>query len=79
MRNDKKGYFRFYLQIFIKRITYSEFVRSNNRFAISSQVFRSRASIGANNREAKNAESKIDFIQKFKIAAKENDEIEYWL
>jgi four helix bundle protein len=36
-------------------------------------------SIGANVREAQNAESKIDFIHKMKVAAKEADEVEYWL
>jgi four helix bundle protein len=46
---------------------------------MSSQIFRSGTSIGANIREAQNAESKADFIHKFKIAAKEADEIEYWL
>tara|TARA_R110001592_G_scaffold5436_3_gene29964 strand:+ start:5756 stop:5920 length:165 start_codon:yes stop_codon:yes gene_type:complete len=44
-----------------------------------SQVFRSGTSIGANTREAQNAESKRDFIHKFKISAKEADEVEYWL
>lgn len=34
---------------------------------------------GANIREAQNAESKADFIHKMKIAAKEADELEYWL
>ncbi|MGK0412578.1 MAG: four helix bundle protein [Polaribacter sp.] len=46
---------------------------------MSSQIFRSGTSVGANTREAQNAESKRDFIHKFKIAAKEADEIEYWL
>ena len=36
-------------------------------------------SIGANVREAKNAESKADFIHKMKVAAKEAGESEYWL
>lgn len=46
---------------------------------MASQVFRSGTSIGANIREAQNAESKADFIHKFKISAKEADELEYWL
>ncbi|MFW5761046.1 MAG: four helix bundle protein [Cyclobacteriaceae bacterium] len=33
--------------------------------------------MGANIREAQNAESKLDFIHKLKIAAKETDETEY--
>ena len=36
-------------------------------------------SIGANVHEAQNAESKTDFIHKFKIAAKEVEETKYWL
>jgi four helix bundle protein len=40
---------------------------------MASQIFRSGTSIGANIREAQNAESKADFIHKFKIAAKEAD------
>lgn len=30
-------------------------------------------------KEAQNAESKADFIHKFKISAKEADELQYWL
>jgi four helix bundle protein len=80
MRNDKKNVivdltFEFALKI----IKYSELVRSTNRFEMASQIFRSGTSVGANTREAQNAESKRDFIHKFKIAAKEADEVEYWL
>ena len=46
---------------------------------IARQLLKSGTSIGANVREAQNAESKIDFIHKMKIAAKEADETEYWL
>lgn len=42
-------------------------------------MLKSGTSIGANIREAQNAESKADFIHKMKIAAKEADETEYWL
>ncbi|WP_342662947.1 four helix bundle protein [Flavobacterium soli] len=35
--------------------------------------------MGANSKEAQNAESKADFIHKLKIAIKEADEAEYWL
>ena len=50
-----------------------------NKFVISNQLLKSATSIGANIREAQNAESRNDFIHKFKIAAKEAEEIEYWL
>ena len=46
---------------------------------MASQIFRSGTSIGANIREAQNAESKADFIHKFKISAKEADELQFWL
>jgi four helix bundle protein len=35
--------------------------------------------IGANNAEAQQAESKIDFIHKIKMAGKEAKETQYWL
>ena len=40
---------------------------------------RSGTSIGANIREAENAESNADFIHKLSIAQKECDETCYWL
>lgn len=46
---------------------------------IANQLLKSGTSIGANVREAQNAESKADFIHKMKIAAKEADETKYWL
>ncbi len=50
-----------------------------NRYEMASQIFRSGTSTGANIREAQNAESRADFIHRFKISAKEADELEYWL
>ena len=49
------------------------------KFAISNQLLRSATSIGANVREAQNAESEQDFVHKLKIAAKEAEETMYWL
>lgn len=46
---------------------------------MADQLFRSGTSIGANLREAQNAESKKDFLHKVKNAAKEADETAYWL
>ena len=51
-------------------IEYCEILEANKRFVIANQLFKSGTSIGANVREAQNAESKNDFIHKFKIAAK---------
>lgn len=60
-------------------IRYTQELETLKRFNLANQLFRSGTSIGANIREAQNAESKADFIHKFKIAAKEADETEYWL
>jgi four helix bundle protein len=80
MRNDKKNIIvDLTLDFSIEIIKFSEQIRELNRFEMASQIFRSGTSIGANIREAQNAESKADFIHKFKISAKEADELEYWL
>jgi four helix bundle protein len=57
----------------------SPILQDQKQFVLAKQLLRSGMSIGANTREAQNAESKADFIHKFKIAAKEADEAEYWL
>ncbi len=41
-------------------------------------MLKAGTSVGANVREAQNAESIADFIHKMKIAAKEADETQYW-
>jgi four helix bundle protein len=46
---------------------------------MSKQLLRSGTSVGANIREAQNAESRLDFIHKLAIAQKECDETLYWL
>ena len=63
----------------IKIIRFRRKLEENRRFVIATQIIRSGTSIGANVREAQNAESLSDFIHKMKIAAKEADETEYWL
>jgi len=80
MRDDKDNLiidltFKFALGI----IEYCEKLESERRFVLARQLLKSGTSIGANSREAQNAESKADFIHKFIIAAKEADETEYWL
>jgi four helix bundle protein len=67
--------FQFALDI----IKYSEGLQEDKRFVIANQLLKSGTSIGANIREAQNAESKADFIHKFKISAKEIEETIYWL
>jgi four helix bundle protein len=48
-------------------------------FILSKQLLRSGTSVGANVREAVNAQSPADFIHKLAIAQKECDEALYWL
>jgi len=60
-------------------VEFSVELRNAKHFDLSSQVFRSGTSIGANIREAQGAESKADFIHKMKIAFKESEELEFWL
>jgi four helix bundle protein len=67
--------FQFSLHI----ISYVELLQKEKKFVIANQLLKSGTSVGANVREAQNAESKIDFIHKMKLAAKEADETEYWL
>lgn len=63
----------------VEIIYFCKKLEEQKHYNISNQLFRSGTSIGANVREAQNAESKSDFIHKLKIAAKEADETEYWL
>lgn len=60
-------------------VKYCEDLQVSKKFIIANQLLKSGTSIGANIREAQNAESKADFIHKFKIAAKEIEETIYWL
>jgi four helix bundle protein len=66
MRNDKKNLIvDLTFGFSIKIIEFSESIRALNKFEMASQIFKSGTSIGANIREAQNAESKADFIHKF--------------
>ena len=67
--------FRFALKI----IEFSELLESKRKYVVSNQLLKAGCSIGANVREAQNAESKLDFVHKLKIAIKEAEETEYWL
>ncbi len=63
----------------LRMIEFCEQLEGNKQFNLSRQLFRSATSIGANVKEAQNAESRVDFIHKMKIAMKEVEETEYWL
>lgn len=67
--------FEFALEI----VALSEILEESRKYVIARQILKSGTSIGANVREAQNAESKHDFIHKMKIALKEVDETQYWL
>jgi four helix bundle protein len=60
-------------------IEYAECLEELKKYVIARQLLRAGTSIGANVHEAQNAESKQDFIHKFKLAAKELEETKYWL
>lgn len=58
---------------------YQELTNNKKEFVMSKQMLRSGTSIGANVKEANEAQSKADFISKMSIALKEASETEYWL
>lgn len=72
----KKKSFEFAIRIVkLYKLLYS----SRKETVLSNQLLRSGTSIGANIREAINAESTADFIHKYAVAQKECDETLYWL
>lgn len=56
---------------------YKQLVETRREFVLSKQLLRSGTSVGANVREAQNAESKMDFVRKLAIAQKQCDESIY--
>jgi four helix bundle protein len=58
---------------------YKYLVAEKKEFVMSKQFLRSVTSVGANVREAINAQSKAVFIHKLSISQKECDETMYWL
>jgi four helix bundle protein len=80
MRNDKeKEIVKLTFEFSLVIIEYCEILEQLKKFVIARQLLKSGTGIGANVREAQNAESKADFIHKLKIAAKVADETSYWL
>jgi len=64
----------------VKIVSIYRHLNENKReYVLCKQLLRSGTSIGANVREADNAESKADFIHKMSVAQKETDETLYWL
>ena len=60
-------------------IDYCARLEELRKYPLATQLFKSGTSIGANAHEAQHAESKADFIHKFKISAKEVEELQFWL
>ncbi len=58
---------------------YKFLCEEKKEFVLSKQVLRSGTSIGANVKEALQAESRADFVHKLSISLKEASETEYWL
>ncbi len=67
-------------QLAIDGVKFFQLLQNDKReFVLSKQFLRSVTSVGANVREAVNAQSKADFIHKLSISQKECDESLYWL
>ena len=58
---------------------YKYLTTDKKEYIMSKQVLRSGTSIGANIKEALQAQSKNDYLSKMNIALKEASETEYWL
>ena len=67
--------------VFATRIVklYKYLVSEKFEYVMSKQLLRSGTSIGANVREALQAQSKRDFLSKISIALKEATETQYWI
>ena len=63
----------------VKIVDLHKKLQNNKEFSISNQIIRSGTSIGANVREAKFAQSDLDFIHKMSIYLKEANETLYWI
>jgi len=58
---------------------YKHLTEEKKEYVMSKQLLRSGTSVGANIREAQNAQSKADFIHKLSVSQKECDESLYWM
>jgi len=68
------------LNFAIRTVKLYNYLRDHeNEYVMSKQLLRSGTNPGAMVREAKNAESGMDFIHKLAIAQKETGETQYWL
>ncbi|MFA6571053.1 MAG: four helix bundle protein [Bacteroidota bacterium] len=58
---------------------YKFLTNEKKEYVVSKQILKSGTSIGANINESQSAESKMDFVHKLSISAKEARETDYWL
>lgn len=80
MVNENNNIYELSFKFSIRIINlYKYLTNEKKEFVLSKQLLRSGSSIGTNVREARNAESKTDFIHKMGIAQKECDETQYWI
>lgn len=64
----------------IRIVRLSQYMQDQHKeYVLSRQILKSGTSIGALVREAKYAQSTLDFIHKLSIALKEANETHYWL
>jgi len=63
----------------VRIVNFYKLLIERKEYVMSKQILRSGTSIGANIREAQNAQSNADFIHKLSISQKETDETLYWL
>ena len=63
----------------IRIVTTYKVLVQKNEYVMSKQLLKSGTSIGANVREALEAQSKKDFVSKLGVALKEAVETEYWV
>lgn len=63
----------------VRIVNFYKILIERKEYVMSKQLLRSGTSIGANIREAQNAQSNADFIHKLSISQKETDETLYWL
>ncbi|MCK4531142.1 MAG: four helix bundle protein [Candidatus Marinimicrobia bacterium] len=68
------------IQFAIKIIKAYQYLKNDRKeYVMSKQLLKSGTSIGANMKEAIQAQSKRDFLSKTNIALKEASETEYWI
>lgn len=77
MKNKENAAVTLSFDFALEIIEYTEILEEKRKFIIAKQLMRSGTSIGANIHESQNAESRVDFIHKLKIGAKEACETEY--